>query len=157
MPSPIKEVTITRILNAPRELVFKVWTDEKHMAQWWGPNGFTNPVCTLDVRPGGNILIHMAWPNGGPVFPMKGVFYEVDEPNKLVFSGLAFEKEDGSFGLENMNTITFEDLGNGKTKLTVHAAVIKASPEVSGAVAGMDQGWRESLVKLDELIAEVNK
>ncbi len=150
---PIKEVTLTRVLNAPRELVYKAWTDEKHMAEWWGPKHFTNPVCQMDVRPGGSLLIHMAWPGDGPVFPMKGVFYEVVEPSKLVFSSLAFEKEDGTFGLENMNTITFEDLGNNQTKLTVYAVVLKAAPEVSGALAGMDQGWSESLDKLASLVA----
>ncbi|HWB28459.1 MAG TPA: SRPBCC domain-containing protein [Chitinophagaceae bacterium] len=152
---PIKQLTLTRILNAPRALVYKVWTDEKHMAEWWGPKNFTNPVCKMDVRPGGAILIHMAWPGGGPVFPMKGIFYEVEEPVKLVFSSLAFEKEDGTFGIENMNTITFEDLGNNQTKLTVHAEVFKADPEFAAALAGMDQGWSESLVKLEDLLAAI--
>lgn len=154
--TPIKEVTFTRILNAPRDLVFKAWTDEKHMAEWWGPKNFTNPVCNIDARPGGHILIHMTWGENGPVFPMKGVFYEVDEPSKLVFSSLAFEDENGNFGLENMNTITFEDLGNNKTKLTVYAAVMRKGPGVDGALAGMEQGWSESLDKLNALVTTIS-
>jgi len=55
---------ITRVVNASRSLVFKAWTDAKDVAQWWGPRGFTNPVCELDVRPGGAIRIHMRGPDG---------------------------------------------------------------------------------------------
>ena len=54
-----KEVTITRAFNARRELVFDVWTDEKHIASWFGPMHFTNPVVRMDVRPGGEFVIHM--------------------------------------------------------------------------------------------------
>ena len=61
---PRVEVTLTRIFNAPRELVWKAWTDPQMMARWWGPKGFTNPVCEMDVRVGGKILIHMRAPNG---------------------------------------------------------------------------------------------
>ncbi len=53
MPPADRELTMTRIFDAPRELVFKAWTNPEHVAQWWGPKGFTNPVCELDVRPGG--------------------------------------------------------------------------------------------------------
>jgi uncharacterized protein YndB with AHSA1/START domain len=59
-----QELIITRVFDAPRKLVFKAWTDPKHVAQWWGPNGFTNPVCELDVRPGGAIRIDMHGPDG---------------------------------------------------------------------------------------------
>jgi uncharacterized protein YndB with AHSA1/START domain len=67
-----QELVLTRVFDAPRELVFKVWTDPKHLARWWGPRGFTNPVCELDLRPGGAILIHMRGPDG-TVYPMTGV------------------------------------------------------------------------------------
>jgi uncharacterized protein YndB with AHSA1/START domain len=54
-----REVTITRVFDAPRALVFKAWTDPKHLAKWWGPQGYTNPVCEFDARVGGVIRIHM--------------------------------------------------------------------------------------------------
>ena len=148
---PVKELTITRLLNAPRELVFKAWTDEKHMAKWWGPKGFTNPVCKMDVRPGGAILIHMANPESNTVLPMTGRFYEIDEPSKLVFSTLAFEDANGVPGLENLNTITFEDI-DGKTKLTVHVKVLHAIPEIAAALSGMSTGWGQSLDRLADLV-----
>ena len=84
------DLVIIRVFDAPRELVFKAWTDTKHMAQWWGPNGFTNPVCELDVRAGGAMRIDLRAPNG-VVYPMKGVFREVVEPQRLVFTSVALQ------------------------------------------------------------------
>jgi uncharacterized protein YndB with AHSA1/START domain len=141
-----KELTITRFFNAPPALVFKAWTDPKHLAQWWGPKGFTNPVCEVDVRPGGAINIDMTFPDGRS-HPMGGTFHEVDEPHRLVFSTRAFELADGTYALEVLNTITFEEL-HGKTKLTVHAKVTKAGAGSEMPVAGMNQGWNESLDRL---------
>ncbi|MGZ3593758.1 MAG: SRPBCC domain-containing protein, partial [Syntrophales bacterium] len=89
---PVKErvLVITRFFDAPRDIVFKAWTDEKLVAQWWGPNGFANPVCELDARPGGAIHIDMRGPDG-VVYPMKGIFHEIAEPERLVFTSSAIE------------------------------------------------------------------
>jgi uncharacterized protein YndB with AHSA1/START domain len=149
-----QELLFTRIFGAPRSLVFKVWTDPRHMERWWGPRGFTNPVCELDVRPGGLIRIDMRGPNG-TIYPMKGVFHEIVEPERLVFTSTAMEDEHGKPQLEILNTITFEDF-NGITKLTLHAVLVtkdfKMTPQVAAALAGMEQGWSESLYRLgDEL------
>jgi uncharacterized protein YndB with AHSA1/START domain len=141
-----QELTITRLFNAPRELVFKVWIDPKHLAQWWGPKGFTNPVCELDVRPGGAILIHMTGPDG-VVYPTRGVFHEIVAPERLVFTTSAFEDADGTPQLEVYNTVTFAE-DNGKTKLTLHAVVVTSTPAIAGALAGMEEGWSQSLEKL---------
>src|ERR1700687_1787215 len=89
------DLVLTRVFDAPREIVFKAWTDAKQMAQWWGPNGFTNPVCELDVRVGGAMRIHMRAPNG-VVYPMKGIFKEIDEPNRLVFVSSALDEKGNS-------------------------------------------------------------
>src|SRR5258705_11639360 len=77
-----REVTITRLVGAPRELVFRAWTDPKHLAQWWGPRGFTNPVCEVDLRVGGALRIVMRAPNGTE-YPMRGVFREIVAPERL--------------------------------------------------------------------------
>jgi uncharacterized protein YndB with AHSA1/START domain/DNA-binding transcriptional ArsR family regulator len=143
-----KEVTITRLFDAPRELVFKAWIDPKLVAQWWGPNGFTNPVCELDVRPGGAIRIDMRGPDG-VVYPNKGVFQEVVEPERLVLIMRAFENEEGHPQLEVLTTVTFAER-DGKTKLTLHTTVIKSTPEVAAAVNGMEEGWGQSLGRLAE-------
>lgn len=147
-----RELVITRIFDAPRELVFKAWTDPKHVAQWWGPKDFTNPVCELDVRPGGALLIHMRGPDG-VVYPMKGVFHEIAEPERLVFTSSAFEDEAGNPQLEVLNTVTFVEQG-GKTKLTLQAVVVRSTPEVAAALAGMEEGWNQSLDKLAEHLAK---
>ncbi len=141
-----KELTLTRVFDAPRELVFKAWTDPKHMAQWWGPKDFTNPVCELDVRPGGAIRIDMRGPDG-VVYPMGGVFHEIVKPERLVFTSSAFKDEKGHPQLEVLNTVTFSEQ-NGKTILTLHAVVVKSAPAVAGALAGMEAGWSQSLDRL---------
>jgi len=146
-------LVITRIFDAPRDLVFKMWTDSHHMAQWWGPRDFTNPVCEMDVRPGGAIRIDMRGPDG-VVYPMGGVFHEIVKPERLVFTSSAFEDEEGNPQLEVLNTVTFAELG-GKTKLTLQAVVVKSAPAVAAALAGMEEGWRQSLDKLAQYLAKV--
>jgi len=147
-----QELSLARIFGAPRGLVFKAWTDPKHMAQWWGPRGFTNPVCELDVRPGGLIRIDMRGPDA-TIYPMKGVFHEIVEPERLVFTSTALEDEHCKPLLEILNTITFEDY-NGLTKLPLHARLVtkdfKMTPQVAAAVSGLEQGWSESLYRLAE-------
>ncbi len=145
-----QELILTRILGAPRSLVFKVWTDPQHLAKWWGPRGFTNPVCEIDVRPGGLIRIDMRGPDG-TVYPMKGVFHEIAEPERLVFTSSALEDEHGKPLLEILNTVTFEDF-HGITKLFLHARVLtkdfQMTPQVAAALSGMEQGWSESFYRL---------
>lgn len=149
----VKEAIIERIFDAPRELVFKMWTEPAHMAAWWGPKVFTNPVCELDARPGGAILIHMAAPDG-TVLPMEGEFKELVPPERLVIVTRAFKSEDGSFLLEGLTTATFAE-HEGKTKLTVHAQITKAAPEAASALAGMEEGWTQSLDKLTDYVANL--
>jgi len=145
------EVILTRVFDAPRSLVFKAWTDPKMMAQWWGPKGFTNPVCELDVRPGGKMLIHMQGPDGA-VYPMTGVFREVIAPERLVFSDVA-EDLDGNPLLEGETTVTFEEQG-GKTKLTVRSSARAVEPVGDEMLKGMNEGWSQSLDRLAELMAK---
>ena len=153
-----KTLILTRVFDAPRELVFKVWTDPKHVANWWGPRGFDNPVCEWPAKPGGKINVTMraneeiAAAIGMKEHPMGGEFREVMPPSNLVFTTTAFEAPDGSAMIRNLNTVTFEAQG-GKTKVTLHVIVEHAAPEMAGALAGMEQGWSESLDKLAELLA----
>ncbi len=148
-----RDLVITRVFDAPREIVFKAWTDPEHVAQWWGPKGFTNPVCELDVRPGGAIRIDMRGPDG-VVYPMKGIFREILEPERLVVTTSAFEDEDGNPQLEVLNTVTFAEHGGGKTKLTLQAVVVKSAPEVAAALEGMEEGWNQSLDRLADYLAK---
>jgi len=142
-----RELVITRIFDAPRELVFKAWTDPARLQQWWGPKEFTNPVCELDLRPGGAIRIHMRGPDGA-IYPMTGVYHEIVEPERLGFTSAALD-EKGKPLFEVLNTVTFAEHG-GKTKLTVHASVARATAEAAPYLKGMPQGWSQSLDRLAE-------
>ena len=144
-----REVTLTRIVDAPVQLVWAAWTDPRHLAQWWGPKSFTNPVCELDLRPGGAIRIHMRAPNGS-VHPMTGSFEEIVPCERLVFTSVARDLE-GEPLLEGLNTVTFEDLG-GKTKVTVHSRAVGIAPAAPQMLAGMEMGWSGSLDKLAALV-----
>ncbi len=148
------DLVLTRIVDAPRELVFKAWTDPKHLARWWGPKGFTSPVCEWDVRPGGAIRVVMRAPYGVD-YPMGGEFREIVPPERLVFTTTALHDAQGNPAFENLNTIIFEEQ-SGKTKftLTVYVRYIEktVSPQAAAAIGGMKQGWSESFDRLEALV-----
>ena len=154
MANEEQELVLTRVLDAPRELVFKAWTDPKRVAQWWGPQGFTNPVCELDARPGGAIRIHMRGPDG-TVYPMTGVYREVVEPERLVFTSAALD-EKGHPLFEVLTTVTFAEQG-GKTKQILRARVIKSTAQAAPYLAGMEAGWTQSLERLSAFVATKSK
>ena len=147
---PSRELTFTRIFDAPRALVFGMWTDPKHVAQWWGPRGFTNPVCEMDVRPGGALRIVMRAPDGTE-YPMPGIFRDVVAPERLVFTSFA-EDAKGNRLLEALTTVTFVEHG-GKTTLTVHARAVGLVPHAADMLAGMEAGWTQTLERLAERVA----
>jgi uncharacterized protein YndB with AHSA1/START domain len=156
-PTATRDVTLTRVFDAPRALVWKCWIEPEHMAKWWGPKTFTNPVCEMDVRPGGRIWVVMRGPKGSPYdadFPMSGTFHEIVEPERLVFTAVA-EDKDGSPLLRSHTTVTFEELPGGKTKITVEAHAVGISPLAPQMLAGMEEGWRQSLEKLAELTTQI--
>jgi uncharacterized protein YndB with AHSA1/START domain len=144
-----KELVLKRVFNAPRERVWKAWTDPRQLAQWWGPAGFTNPVCEADVRPGGAIRIDMRGPDG-TVYPMTGVYREVVAPERLVFTASALD-EKGRPLFEVLNTVNFAKQG-GKTLLTVRAQVVNKTAGADAYLEGMEAGWSQSLVRLDALL-----
>ncbi len=139
------DLVITRVFDAPRDLVFQAWADPVHLARWWGPEGFTNPRCEMDVRPGGAIRIDMRAPDGA-VYRMKGVFDEIAPPERLVFTSSALDDKDAAL-FEVSTTVTFEQEGN-KTKLTMRAHVTKMTPEAEPYISGMEDGWTQSLQRL---------
>ncbi len=145
-----RQLFLTRVFDAPRELVFKAWTDRDRLQRWWGPHGFTNPVCEIDVRPGGSIEIHMRGPDG-TVYPMKGEYREVAALERLVFTSWAFGR-DGERQFELLNTVTFADRG-GKTEITLDVRAVMVTGDAPNPLRGMTQGWTESLERLG---AEVN-
>lgn len=151
-----RELVITRTFHAPRELVFKAWTDPELMAQWWGPQGVTNPICEIDPRPGGKIHIEMLAGEAlgelqGQKWPMKGIFEEVIKPERLVYASTAIYDEDGTPNLENRVTVTFEEQ-NGKTTMALHVLVTTATEKTIGPLKGMKVGWTQSIDKLETVL-----
>lgn len=131
---------LSRVFNAPRELVFKVWTDPEHFGKWWGPQGFSLDVIKMDVRPGGMFLGCQKSPDGSQAMWGKFVYQEVIEPEKLVFVQ-SFSDEEGNtirapfnanWPLEIMNIITFEEI-DGKTTLTMQGGPVNATAEERAA------------------------
>ena len=149
-----RELVITRIFDAPRKLVFKAWTDPARLQQWWGPKDFTNPVCEVDPRPGGAIRIVMRAPDGR-TYPMSGVFLEVAEPERLVFTSTPLDAN-GNPLFEVLTTVTFSDRG-GKTELTLHASVTMSTAEAPQYLKGMNQGWNQSLDRLAALCRSIDE
>jgi uncharacterized protein YndB with AHSA1/START domain len=144
---------LTRVLDAPRARAFKAWTDPEELAQWWGPDGFTTPVCEVDARPGGSLYIEMRGPEGsgfeGP-YPMWGTVVEIDEPKRIVFSAVL--KNDGKVFLGTLDSVTLDDV-DGKTRLTLEVRVVTAGPEAAGPLEGMPEGWKQSLERLAAFVA----
>ena len=139
------DLVITRVFDAPRETMFKAWTEVERLKRWWGPKNFTNPVCEMDARPGGAIRIHMRAPDGA-VYPMTGVVREIAAPERMVFGSAALD-ENGHALFEVLSTVTFAERG-GKTEMTLRLRVTKATAKGAPYMAGMDAGWRQSLERL---------
>ena len=141
-------LVITRVFDAPRELVFKAWTQPEHMARWFGPAGFTSKVLKHDLRPGGSYRIHMLGPDGDHW--TQGVYREVVPPARLVMVGSWADANGNPTRPETTLTLLFEDVG-GKTKLTLHNAVFES-------VTARDmhnEGWTSSLDCLAAYLATV--
>ena len=147
-----REVTITRVIDAPRELLFAMWTEPKHLVQWWGPQGFTNPVCEVDARPGGVLKIVMRAPNGAE-HPMKGVFREVVKPERLVFTNIPLDDK-GQDLMDGLTTVTFENAGSGKTKMTMHTRARALAPIAARMLEGMHAGWTQTIDRLEALVGK---
>ena len=149
-----KELTLTRIFNAAREMVYKAWTDPKMVEQWWGPNGVFTPICEVNAEPGGRIYIVMEAGEElgkfkGTQWPMEGEFVELDEPKKIIFNANAINE--GKVILEHQTTVTFDEK-NGKTTMTAHVVVTKVLPGSEFAISGMEGGWNQQFDKLVEFI-----
>jgi uncharacterized protein YndB with AHSA1/START domain len=146
-----KEVTLARTFDAPRELVFKAWTEGERLRHWWGPRGFTNPVCEVDARAGGAIRIHMRGPTGA-IYPLTGTFEDIVAPERIVFTANALD-EAGEPLFQVVTTVTFAETA-GQRKLTVHQRVTKIfNPIAAASVAGMDEGWSQTLDRLADQVA----
>ena len=139
------ELVISRILDAPRRLVFAAWTDPAHLARWWGPHGFTLVSCEAEVRPGGAWRRTMRAPEGR-VIRKRGVYREVAAPERLVFTYVSDDAA-GNPGPETLVTVTFTDLV-GKTQLTLRQTLF----ESVGVRDAHRVGWTSCLGRFAEYL-----
>ena len=161
MANETERMTVTRVFDAPRELVWKAWTDPKYVVQWWGPKEFTAPVCKMDFRVGGKYLCCMRTPDGQE-FWNAGEYHEI-VPYERIVSSMYFSDAEGNriepaeLGIEHeavegaYDITLFEDLGDGRTKLTF----IGNEPMESAKNSGQLEGWNQILDKLADVLAEL--
>jgi uncharacterized protein YndB with AHSA1/START domain len=139
-----REIVATRVVGAPRELVFKLWTDPHHIVQWWGPNGFTTTIHEMDVRPGGVWQFVMHGPDGVD-YQNKVIYREVVAPERLVYDHVS--------GPQFRMTVTFVEQG-GKTTLTARMLFESAAQrEKTIKQFGALEGLTQTLGRLDEHVA----
>jgi uncharacterized protein YndB with AHSA1/START domain len=148
-----REIVITRVFNAPRELVWKAWTQPEHLSRWWGPKGWTLPICKMDFRVDGTWYYCMKGPEGEESCGL-AVYREIDEPERIVYTDY-FANAQGNpvEGMpESLVTVNFTDQ-NGNTLVT--SSVLYPTTEDRDRVLqmGMAEGITESLDRLDEHLA----
>jgi uncharacterized protein YndB with AHSA1/START domain len=145
-----REIIIMRVLDAPRELVFKAWIDPKHVAQWWGPRGFTNTIHEMNVTPGGVWRFVMHGPDGID-YKNKIVFIEVVKPERLVYSHSGEgEGESGQFHV----TVNFAEQG-GKTGLTLQMLFASVEERDKTIEFGAVEGGSQTLDRLEAYLAQM--
>ncbi len=143
-----QEIIMTRVFDAPRELVFKVMTDPKLIPQWWGPRRLTTIVDKMDARPGG-VWRFINRDASANEFAFHGVYHDIASPERLVYT-FEFEGVPGHVLLE---TVRFELL-DGKTKLIDHSVFQSVEDRDGMLQSGMEEGASESLDRLDDLLSE---
>ena len=146
-----KDLVKIREFKAPIHKVFNAWIDPAIMRLWFGPRGFTLPVCELDPRPGGAMRIYMCGPDG-TIYPSEGNFLELVESELIIFSSGVIGP-DGKKVFEVINTVTFFEK-QGITKVTVHASVSQMTAAAAPYLAGMDEGWSQTLERLEDAVSE---
>ena len=140
-----RTLVLSRMINAPRELVFEAWSHPKHLVRWWGPNDFTLPYCEQDFRVGGKYRFCMRAPDGSDHW-VRGEYTHINAPSRLVFTWLR-EDDEGDIWCDTVVEITLEQRGTS-TLLTLNQTTFATVPhcEEHGV------GWNECLDRLAQFI-----
>ena len=148
-----REIVMTRAFDAPRELVFEAHSKCEHLENWWGPRKYTLEVCELDFRPGGKYRFVHRGPDGVDEHGFRGEFREIVPPEKIVWT---FEWE-GMPGHVSVDTLTLEELGDGRTKLIAHSLFDSVEDRDGMLQSGMEEGAGESYDRLGELLEKMRR
>ena len=155
--TPIKELEIERIYDAPIEAVWKAWVEPDQIKKWWGPDNVDIPECEVDLRVGGRIYIVMEageamGPYKGTRWPMDGKFTAVDENSRLAYSVKAWtEGQEESTEIDQVTELNLYD-EDGKTRINIKATINKMGPSAKMAAEGMEQGFNQQLDKLNDFL-----
>ena len=156
-----KELSVTRLLNAPIDLVWKTWTEAEHILRWWGPKDYTSPTCKIDLRVGGKYLFCMRAPayQGGQDFYSTGVFQKIVPQERLEFTQCLSDPQGNvldpvqvgmppDFPKETFMVVVFKAVG-AKTELTITGSDWREGQMFEMAV----MGWNQSLDKMEQALA----
>jgi uncharacterized protein YndB with AHSA1/START domain len=148
-----RELSLTRLIDAPPEKVYRAWTEPELLKQWFAPQPWTTPHATLDVRPGGGNLIVMKGPDGQE-FPNRGVYLEVVENERLVFTDAYNESWEPAQKPFMTVILTFEDEG-GKTRYTARVRHWTVADRETHEKMGFHAGWAQCADQLTALVAKL--
>ncbi len=156
----VHPIIITRVFDAPVELFYKAWTEPEHIAQWWGPEGFTTRVEEYEFKVGGRSKFVMTGPDGTE-YPVTGKFLEIIENKKIIttdefgdeYKEMA-EKMDMEIPRIDTLTAIFEDI-EGKTKLTLTMTHPTQRDRDLHAKMGVEEGWNSSFDCLDQHLSNI--
>jgi uncharacterized protein YndB with AHSA1/START domain len=149
-----REIVISREMNAPRALVFEAWTKPEHLANWWGPNGYTVTTQEASITVGGRWVFIMRGPEGVD-YPTAIVYHEITPPSKLRYGVSGLNDPEGR---KFTSTVTFEEVSAGKTRVTM--VVLFGSAEELEVVLrerGAKQGGEQTIAKLAAYVEQLNK
>ncbi|MCK9342331.1 MAG: SRPBCC domain-containing protein [Massilibacteroides sp.] len=146
-----QELVITQIFDAPRDLVFKAYTDPELVPRWWGPRSYTTTVKEMDARPGGTWR-YVQRDAGGEEYGFYGVYHDVTPPERLIYT-FEFEPMPGHVALE---TVTLEDL-NGRTKVTDRVVYQTVEDRDGTLQSGMEEGMNETMDRFADLLKDLSR
>jgi uncharacterized protein YndB with AHSA1/START domain len=147
-------IVLSRVFDAPRELLFEVFTNPEHLSQFWGPKWTTCPASEVDLRVGGGFRVDMQGPDGS-VYPCTGTYREIAPPERIVYAATTTDDNPCGGGLppHSIVTIQFEAQYDNKTRLTVHAQLRSRADRDAAIAGGFNEGWSDSFDRIAELLA----
>ncbi|WLH02529.1 SRPBCC family protein [Pseudomonas beijingensis] len=145
-------LSISRVIDAPRQKIFRAWTEPGLLAQWWGPHGMTTPECEMDLWAGGQFRTLMRAPDGSE-YPTMGVFLEIFAPQRLVFTD-AFLPGWIPSGKAFMTAEVLLEEVDGKTRYTARALHWSEEDRQAHEAMGFHDGWGQSLDRLETLVTQ---
>jgi uncharacterized protein YndB with AHSA1/START domain len=148
-----RELSLTRLINAPREKVYRAWTDPELLKQWFAPQPWTTPRVELDVRPGGTNVIVMRGPDGQE-FPNRGVYLEVVKNERLVFTD-AYANDWEPSQKPFMTVILTFEASQGKTRYTARVRHWTVADRETHEKMGFHAGWGKCADQLEALVAKL--